>query len=54
MILLRADVLRIKVRMSADSILAAIRSKCKRRIQGHHLTVDLKLRIRKDGAITIK
>jgi len=54
MILLRADVLRIKVRMSADSILAAIRSKCNRRIRGHHLTAVLKIRISEDGAIMIK
>jgi Tfx family DNA-binding protein len=54
MILLRADVLGIRVRMNADSILAAIRSKCKRRIRGHRLTVATKIRIRKDGAIMIK
>lgn len=54
MILLRADVLRIRVKMSADSILAAIRSKCKGRIRGHHLTAVVKIRISEDGAIMIK
>lgn len=54
MILPRADVLRIKVKMSADSILAAIRSKCKARIRGHHLTAVAKIRISEDGAIMIK
>ncbi|MGA8855736.1 MAG: Tfx family DNA-binding protein [Candidatus Bathyarchaeia archaeon] len=54
MILLRADVLRIKVKMSADSILAAIRSKCKGRIRRHHLTAVVKIRISEDGAIIIK
>jgi Tfx family DNA-binding protein len=54
MTLLRADVLRIKLRTSADSILAAIRSKCKGRIRGHHLTAAVRIRISEDGAITIK
>ncbi len=54
MILLRADVLRTKVKMSADSILAAIRSKCKGRIRRHHLTAVVKIRISEDGAIIIK
>jgi Tfx family DNA-binding protein len=54
MILLRADTLRVKLRISADSILAAIRSKCKGRVRGHHLTAAIRIRISKDGAITIK
>jgi Tfx family DNA-binding protein len=54
MILLRADILRIKLRISADSILAAILSKCKGRIRGHHLTAVIKIRISEDGAVTIK
>ena len=54
MVLLRADVLRIKLRISADSILAAIRSKCKWRIRGHHLTAAVRIRICEDGAISIK
>jgi Tfx family DNA-binding protein len=54
MTLLRADVLRIKLRISADSILAAIRSKCKGRVRGHHLTAAVRIRISEDGAVTIK
>jgi transcriptional regulator len=52
--LLRADMLRIKVRMSADGILAALRSKCKGRIRGHHLTGSVRIRIRADGSLAIK
>jgi Tfx family DNA-binding protein len=54
MILLRGDVLRIKLNMSADSILAALRSKCKGRMRGHHLTAVVRVRIREDGAIIIR
>ena len=54
MILLRADVLRIKLRTSADSILAAIRSKCKGRMRGHHLTAVVRIRISEEGTVTIK
>jgi Tfx family DNA-binding protein len=54
MILLKADTLRTKLSMSADSILAAIRSKCKGRIRGHHLTAVVRIRINDDGSLTIK
>ena len=54
MILLRADVLRIKVRMNADSILAALRSKRRGRIRGHHLVAAIRVRINSDGSIVIK
>jgi len=54
MILLRGDVLRIKVRMNADSILALLRSKCRGRIRGHHLTAVIKARIGEDGSLMIK
>ena len=54
MTLLRADVFRIKLRISADSILAVIRSKCKGRIRGHHLTDALKITISEDGTIRIR
>jgi len=50
----RADILRIKLRVSADSILAAIRSKCKRKIRGHHLTSPVRINISEDGNILIK
>jgi Tfx family DNA-binding protein len=54
MTLTRADTLRIKLTINADSILAAIRSKCKGRIRGHHLTAVVKIRINDDGSLTIK
>ena len=54
MILLRADVLRIKVKMNADSILAALRSKRRGRIRGHHLVAAIRVRIDSDGSIIIK
>jgi Tfx family DNA-binding protein len=54
MILLRADILRIKLRINADSVLAAIRSKCKGRIRGHHLTAVVRIRINEDGAVLIR
>jgi len=54
MTILRADILRIKLRINADSLLAAIRSRCKGRIRGHHLTAVVKIRISEDGAVTIK
>jgi hypothetical protein len=54
MTMLRADILRIKLRINADSLLAAIRSKCKGRIRGHHLTAVVKIKISEDGAVTIK
>lgn len=53
MILRKADVMRIKVRMNADSILAALRSKCKRRIRGHHLTAVVRIRIGEDGSVIV-
>jgi len=53
-IMLRADVLRIKLENNADSILAAIRSKCKGRIRGHHLTAVVKVNIGDDGSLIIK
>ena len=54
MILLRADVLRVKLKTSADSILATIRSKCKGHIRGHHLTAVVMVKIEEDGSLRIK
>jgi Tfx family DNA-binding protein len=54
MVLSRADMLRIKLRISADLLLAAIRSKCKGRIRGHHLTAVVRIRISDDGKVTIQ
>ena len=53
MILLRGDVLHIKLRRSADSLLSAFRSKCKGKIRGHHLTASAKIVIEKNGNVTI-
>jgi len=53
MTLLRADVLGIKVKMSADDILAHFRSKCRGKIRGHHLTAPVRVRIEGSGALTI-
>jgi HTH-type transcriptional regulator, fmd operon transcriptional regulator len=54
MILRRADVLRIKVKMNADSILAALRAKRKGRIRGHHLIAAIRVRIDHDGSLKLK
>ena len=53
-ILLRGDVLGIKLNTSADSILAALRSKCKGKIRGHHLIAVAKIRIKEDGTVIVK
>ena len=54
MILRRGDVLRIKVKMSADSILAALRSRRKGRIRGHHLIAPIRIRFNSDGTLLIR
>lgn len=54
MILRRADTLRIKVKMSADSILAALRSRRKGRIRGHHLIAPIRIKINPDGTLLIR
>jgi transcriptional regulator len=54
MILRRADVLHIKVKMSADSILATLRAKRKGRIRGHHLIAAIRVKIDPDGSLQIK
>ena len=53
MILVRGDILRIKLKRNADSLLALLRSKCKGRIRGHHLTSTISLSIHEDGNVTI-
>lgn len=54
MILRRADVLRIKVKMNADSILASIRTRRKGRIRGHHLIAPVRVKIGPDGSLKLK
>ena len=54
MILRRADVLHVKVKMNADSILAALRTKRKGSIRGHHLIATIRVRIDPDGSLKWK
>jgi transcriptional regulator len=54
MILRRADALRIKVKMNADSILAALRARRKRKIRGHHLIAAVGVEIDSDGSLKLK
>ena len=54
MILRRADVLRTKVKMNADAILATLRARHKGRIRGHHLIVAIKVKIESDGSLKLK
>jgi Tfx family DNA-binding protein len=54
MILRRADVLRIKVKMNADSILAVLRTRRKGKIRGHHLIAAIRVRIDSDGSLKLK
>ena len=54
MILERADVLQIRVKMNADSILAALRTKRKGSIRGHHLIGAIRVKIAPDGSLKLK
>ena len=54
MIILRADIIGVKLRGSADDVLAAIRLKWRSRIKGHRLTSAVKVEITKDGALVAK
>ena len=54
MILRRADVLRTKVKMNADAILATLRARHKGRIRGHHLIIAIRVKIEPDGSIKMK
>lgn len=53
-ILRRADVLRVKVKMNADQILASLRSRRKGKIRGHHMIAAIRVRIDPDGSLKIK
>jgi len=53
-ILRKADVLRIKIKMNADSILAMLRARRKGRIRGHHLIAAIRVKINPDGSLKIK
>ena len=54
MILRKADVLQIKVKMNADSILASLRAKRKGSIRGHHLIAAIMIEIEHDGTVKIR
>jgi len=54
MILRKADVLRVKVKMNADSILALLRARRKGSIRGHHLIAAIRVKIESDGALRMK
>ena len=54
MILLRADVLGVRLRSSADEVLATIRSRWKTKIKGHRLTSAARLEISSDGSLLLK
>jgi hypothetical protein len=53
-IILRADILGVRLLGSADDVLAAIRSKWKARIRGHRLTSAVKLEIAADGSLMVR
>lgn len=54
MIILRADILGVKLQSSADDVLGAIRSSWQGRIRGHRLTSAAKLEIATDGSVSFK
>jgi len=53
-ILRKADVLRIRVKMNADSILASLRARRRGRIRGHHLIAAIRVKIERDGSVKIR
>ncbi len=54
MIILRADVLGVRLLSSADGVLAAIRSKWGARIRGYRFTTLAKVEIAADGSLSFK
>jgi HTH-type transcriptional regulator, fmd operon transcriptional regulator len=54
MIILRADILGVKLLGSADDVLATIRSRWKAKIRGHRLTSAAKVEIAADGFLSLK
>lgn len=53
MIILRADILGIKLRSNCDDIVASFRSKCKGKIREHHLVSAVRIEITSDGHLII-
>jgi Tfx family DNA-binding protein len=54
LIVLRADILGIKLAQSADSLLALLRSRCRSKIRGHHLVAAVKAEIGEGGEVAFK
>lgn len=54
MVYLRADTLGVRLRGSADDVLAAIRSRWRGRIVGHRLASAVKMEIASDGSLLAK
>ena len=54
MILLRADVLGVRLQGSGDDVLAAIRSAWEAKIRGHRLTMAAKAQVGADGYLVVK
>lgn len=53
-IILRADLIGVKLQGTADNMLATIRSKWKTKIKGHRLTASTKVEIKPDGSLLFK
>jgi len=53
-VLRKGDMLRTKLKMNADSILAMLRSRCKHKIRGHHLTSAIRIEITEDGTVRMR
>ena len=51
MIILRADILGVKLLSSSDDILAAFKSKYRKKIRGHHLISVVRLEISSCGCL---
>ncbi|HVP23041.1 MAG TPA: Tfx family DNA-binding protein [Conexivisphaerales archaeon] len=54
MLVIRADILGIKLKQSADALLALLRSRCRSKIRGHHLVAVIKAEISEGGEVTFK
>jgi len=53
-LLQRADLLGVKLVNSSDDIVAAIRSKCRGKLRGHHLTSSIRVEVTADGQLSFK
>jgi hypothetical protein len=53
-IFLRADILEIKLRITGDDLLAAIRSRYRVKIRGHHFISSVKAEVCEDGSVSLK